>query len=146
VIGDVSGHGAGSALITGTVLGTWSLLSQWAKDNPNLVLDPRPILSLMNRTIYDAAKDSLNMTMFAIVVNTETIECLVADAASLPDPVSNESVLDLLKSRGVEYTDWTGWLRLNQHEIELGAKDQSAVERERVKVVERDEQVAIAKG
>jgi len=77
---------------------------------------------------------------------TETIECLVADAASLPDPVSNESVLDLLKSRGVEYTDWTGWLRLNQHEIELGAKDQSAVERERVKVVERDEQVAIAKG
>lgn len=79
---------------------------------------------------------------------TETIEHLVADSANFTDPVHPEptSMIDELDARGVRYTTWDGWLKLNEHEIALGAADESHVERERVKVVDRDEQVAISRG
>ena len=77
----------------------------------------------------------------------ETIENLVADVDKLVDPAHTEqdAVLEVLAGRGVEYTTWQGWLALNQHELALGAADASHVERERVKVVDRDEQVAISR-
>lgn len=76
----------------------------------------------------------------------ETIENLVADVESLTDPSEPNlsQVLDLLKSRGVTYTDWAGWLKLNNHELALGAAFTGPVSRERVKVVDRQEQVEIA--
>ena len=75
----------------------------------------------------------------------ETIENLVADVDSLADPAHTEldSMINELKARGVEFTDWAGWLKLNEHELALGAAF-AGVERERVKVVARDEQVAIS--
>jgi ferredoxin--NADP+ reductase len=75
----------------------------------------------------------------------ETIENLVADLDSLADPAHGEldSMINELKARGVEFTDWAGWLKLNQHELSLGAAF-DGVERERVKVVARNEQVAIS--
>lgn len=78
---------------------------------------------------------------------TETIESLIADLDSLVEPTnpSSEGLLQKLVERGVQYTDWAGWLKLNEHEIALGAADTSHVERERVKVVDRGEQVSIAK-
>jgi len=75
----------------------------------------------------------------------ETIENLLADIDQLVDPESNESATVELEARGVQFTNWQGWLALNQHEIALGAADASHVERERVKVVDRDEQVAISR-
>jgi ferredoxin--NADP+ reductase len=77
----------------------------------------------------------------------ETIENLVADIDSLTDPVHTglNSVLELLDSRGVKYTNWQGWLALNAHELALGAADPSQVQRERVKVVDRNEQVEISR-
>jgi len=77
----------------------------------------------------------------------ETIENLVADVDILADPAHTEqdAVLEVLAGRGVEYTTWQGWLALNQHELALGEADASHVERERVKVVDRDEQVAISR-
>jgi ferredoxin--NADP+ reductase len=78
---------------------------------------------------------------------TETIEHLVSDVDNLADPVHPEvgSLIAELDARGVKYTTWDGWLTLNEHEIALGASDTSHVERERVKVVDRDEQVAISR-
>ncbi|MFM2351833.1 MAG: hypothetical protein RL096_314 [Actinomycetota bacterium] len=75
----------------------------------------------------------------------ETIENLVADVDSLADPAHTEldSMINELKARGVEFTDWAGWLKLNEHELALGAAF-AGVDRERVKVVARDEQVAIS--
>ena len=75
----------------------------------------------------------------------ETIDNLVADVDSLVDPANAEldSMINELKARGVEFTDWAGWLKLNEHELALGAAF-AGVERERVKVVARDEQVAIS--
>jgi ferredoxin--NADP+ reductase len=76
----------------------------------------------------------------------ETIDNLVADVEKFADPESPESdsILETLKAAGVRYTTWTGWLKLNQHELGLGAADTSVVERERVKVVDREEQIRLA--
>ena len=75
----------------------------------------------------------------------ETIENLVADVDTLVDPAepSTEAVLATFAERGVDFTTWQGWLQLNQHEIALGEAF-DGVDRERVKVVDRDEQVSIA--
>jgi ferredoxin--NADP+ reductase len=72
---------------------------------------------------------------------TETIENLVADIPKLQAPTATESILDLLDRRNVEYTDWNGWLKLNAHEEKLG----QAENRERIKVVDRVEQVKISR-
>jgi ferredoxin--NADP+ reductase len=76
----------------------------------------------------------------------ETIENLVADVDTLNDPEQPElqQVLAVLKERGVDFTDWAGWLKLNQHELGLGAAFEGSIERERVKVVDRTEQVQIS--
>jgi ferredoxin--NADP+ reductase len=77
----------------------------------------------------------------------ETIENLVADVETLADPVEPklETVLQLLTNRGVSFTDWAGWLKLNNHELALGTNFVGPVTRERVKVVDRQEQVEIAR-
>ncbi|MEY4367684.1 MAG: hypothetical protein RLZ28_1099 [Actinomycetota bacterium] len=75
----------------------------------------------------------------------ETIENLLADLDQLVAPRSSESATVDLEARGVKFTTWQGWLKLNQHELDLGAADQSSVQRERVKVVSREEQVAISR-
>ncbi|HEY9366475.1 MAG TPA: FAD-dependent oxidoreductase [Agromyces sp.] len=86
----------------------------------------------------------------------ETITNLVEDATSgslpalLVDPADGEEVFELLESRGVHYTTWSGWLALDAHERSLGEAFEphevyGEVVRERVKVVPRDEQVGISR-
>jgi len=72
---------------------------------------------------------------------TETIENLVADIPNLKNPATPGEVLKTLDARGVQYTDWQGWLKLDAYEQSLGEKEN----RERIKVVDRDEQVKISR-
>ncbi|TFD30013.1 FAD-dependent oxidoreductase [Cryobacterium cryoconiti] len=83
----------------------------------------------------------------------ETVTRLVEDLAQLPEPTASngsggdaagDGILGLLGERGIRYTTWSGWLALDAHERALGDADESGVPRERVKVVPRGEQVAIA--
>ncbi len=67
----------------------------------------------------------------------ETIACLLDDAASFtpaaePDP---EAVTKFLEDKGIPFTTWAGWYRLDAHERSLGEPEG----RERVKVVERED-------
>lgn len=73
----------------------------------------------------------------------ETIKHLVKDSGSWWQPAEpdEQAVLDLLRSRGVLFTDLEGWHRLDAHERELG----EARGRERIKVVPRDEMVRISR-
>ncbi|WP_017574668.1 FAD-dependent oxidoreductase [Nocardiopsis kunsanensis] len=67
----------------------------------------------------------------------ETVTNLVADRESLtpaPEP-EPESFRDLLRERGVEYTTWEGWQRIEAREEELGAERG----RKRLKMLTRDE-------
>lgn len=74
----------------------------------------------------------------------ETIQHLVKDQASWwsPSQPSEDSVVDLLKSRGVAYTNLEGWHRLDAKELELGA----ARGRERLKVVPREDMLEVSLG
>ncbi len=81
----------------------------------------------------------------------ETITHLVADAeagrlaaaGTGPLNLSKGDILDVLAAGGTEYTTWDGWLALDAHERHLGETHEHT--RERVKVVPREEQVAISR-
>src|SRR6185312_3530968 len=84
----------------------------------------------------------------------ETIGNLLEDRLSLPvaSHPGEDEIIRLLESRGVQYTTWDGWKKLDEHEISLGAAASPAqtsngpVDRARVKVVEREEMVKISRG
>ena len=59
-----------------------------------------------------------------------------------PSDPSEEAIPALLASRGVRWTDLTGWHRLDGHEVGLGAPHGRA----RIKVVPRPEMVDISRG
>ncbi|CAM3003147.1 FAD-dependent oxidoreductase [Prescottella defluvii] len=67
----------------------------------------------------------------------ETIACLLEDApnfAGAAEP-NEDAVIEFLEGKGVPYTTWQGWYRLDAHERSLGEPEG----RERVKVVERED-------
>jgi ferredoxin--NADP+ reductase len=74
----------------------------------------------------------------------ETIAHVLRDQAQwwAPANPSEQSVVDLLESRGIRYTDAAGWARLDEHEIALGEPQGRA----RIKVVDRDEMITISRG
>ena len=74
----------------------------------------------------------------------ETVRHLMNDQADwwTPEHPEEEAVPQLLRSRGVEFTDLAGWHRLDEHEMGLGGP----AGRARIKVVPRDEMVDISLG
>ncbi|HCC38656.1 MAG TPA: pyridine nucleotide-disulfide oxidoreductase [Arthrobacter bacterium] len=86
----------------------------------------------------------------------ETIGFLLEDRLTLP-PAQNpdpQAIIDLLQERGIEFTTWEGWIKLDSHEAALGAAwsegepgtDGTAdVVRERIKVVPREEMIKISR-
>jgi len=72
----------------------------------------------------------------------ETIKHVMNDQANWWAPAHPEesAVVELLESRGVEFTNLDGWHNLDQHELGLG----EAEGRTRIKVVERDEMVRVS--
>jgi ferredoxin--NADP+ reductase len=80
----------------------------------------------------------------------ETIANLVADAPALPRAPRREvgAIVAELIARGLPFTDFTGWDRLDAHERALGEAETAAgahLARERVKVISRDEMTRIAR-
>ncbi|MHA7223638.1 FAD-dependent oxidoreductase [Arthrobacter sp. RHLT1-20] len=85
----------------------------------------------------------------------ETIGFLLEDRLTLP-PAQNpdpHAIIELLEERGIEYTTWEGWNKLDAHELALGAEWSASstaagagVVRERVKVVPREDMVKISRG
>ncbi|GAB2568066.1 FAD-dependent oxidoreductase [Nocardia heshunensis] len=70
----------------------------------------------------------------------ETVACLLADRpgftpAAEPTP---SAIVDFLEAKGIPFTTWEGWYRLDAHERALGESQG----RERVKVVERRDMLA----
>ncbi|MBF4458206.1 MULTISPECIES: FAD-dependent oxidoreductase [unclassified Pseudoclavibacter] len=74
----------------------------------------------------------------------ETVTHLVADQGNwwTPADPSEASIIQLLESRDVRFTDLEGWRRLDAHELALG----EAAGRERIKVVDREEMTRISRG
>lgn len=82
----------------------------------------------------------------------ETIGCLLEDRLTLP-PAENpdpQAIINLLEERGIEYTTWEGWNKLDAHEVALGAawtaeNPGTGVVRERIKVVPREDMIGISR-
>ncbi|TXL57598.1 FAD-dependent oxidoreductase [Aeromicrobium terrae] len=81
----------------------------------------------------------------------QTVELLLSDVAlrqaqgtweELEQP-AREAVDAYFAERGLEVTTWEGWEKLDEHEIALGAAHEHS--RERVKVVDRNDMVRIAR-
>ena len=72
----------------------------------------------------------------------ETVHSILSDQSEWwsPSAPTPEAVVDMLHERGIRFTTIEGWHRLDEHEKALG----EAQQRERVKVVPRDEMVDIA--
>jgi ferredoxin--NADP+ reductase len=73
----------------------------------------------------------------------ETIASLLTDADTLTAPKydSPDAILDFLAARGIPFTTWEGWGKLDAHEKSLGLP----TGRERVKVVEREEMTRVSR-
>ncbi|HWT32426.1 MAG TPA: FAD-dependent oxidoreductase [Microbacterium sp.] len=65
------------------------------------------------------------------------------DSGTSAAPAAQTDLFALLNDRGVEFTTWEGWLQLDAHERALG--ESHPYTRERVKVVERETQVAVSR-
>ena len=85
----------------------------------------------------------------------ETIAMLVEDAEAgklhaTSAAVGHDAMIELLKDRGVRYTEWHGWELLDEYEQRLGADFGEVVGgrggRERVKVVSREAMIRISQG
>ncbi|MDY7089139.1 MAG: FAD-dependent oxidoreductase [Actinomycetota bacterium] len=72
---------------------------------------------------------------------SETVASLLEDVAGAP-ATSRDDVLPYLERRGVGYTTWDGWKRLDEHEVGLGAPHG----RKRIKVVPRQHMIDISNG
>ncbi len=81
----------------------------------------------------------------------ETITSLMTDITegALTPAVDRDvdSVLRLLDDKGVAYTTWDGWMSLDAHEVARGAAatDAEGEPRPRIKVVEREDMVEVAR-
>lgn len=73
----------------------------------------------------------------------ETVNNILADTESTPraGETDGDSILRLLDERGVTYTNWDGWQRLDAHERALGEQRG----RDRMKVVSREDMVTISR-
>jgi sigma-B regulation protein RsbU (phosphoserine phosphatase) len=81
MIGDATGHGIPSALLTASVRGALSILSQWMTENPQAAMDPRSVLNHFNRTVFETAQGAIEMTFFAAVLDLKEGYLLAANAA-----------------------------------------------------------------
>jgi ferredoxin--NADP+ reductase len=84
----------------------------------------------------------------------ETVKSLLEDLPTGPRAAepAPEAVVDFLESRGIRYTTWDGWYRLDAHEKSLGeafgpvtGKDGEPTSRLRVKVVEKEDMTSISR-
>ncbi|MDX6219208.1 MAG: ferredoxin/flavodoxin---NADP+ reductase, partial [Frankiales bacterium] len=84
----------------------------------------------------------------------ETVKSLLEDLPTTPPAAEpgEDAVVEFLEGRGIRYTTWDGWYRLDAHEKSLGeafgpvvGKDGEPGPRLRVKVVDKESMTAISR-
>ncbi len=88
-LGDATGHGVGSALITSAVHSTAHLLADFAKENEQ-VLQTDNIMRLLNKAVYSLGQEIL-MTFFVAVIDTENNKMQYTNASHNPPFIVNEN-------------------------------------------------------
>jgi ferredoxin--NADP+ reductase len=113
-------HDAGRVLDADWMVVDATYVTGWIKRGP---------IGLIGHTKSDAA---------------ETVSSLLADLPGLrsPEVGDPDAILAYLSGKGVDYTTWAEWERLDAHEVALGEQQG----RERVKVVPREEMIRAGRG
>lgn len=83
-IGDATGHGLPSALITTTAHSCFSFLKKAADQSAAFELSPANALSFAHRAVYEASKGQIQMTFFLAVIDLRTGEMNYASAGHNP--------------------------------------------------------------
>jgi len=79
VIGDVTGHGVASALVTAAVNGAFSIVSKQLDAHPRVVLPA--LLTALDEVVYSSAGGNSTMTFLAWSLDMETGEVTVVNAS-----------------------------------------------------------------
>lgn len=72
LIGDATGHGVPSALITAAAQSCCTTLEEIHRDNPDFSLRPAAILEKLNTAIFRGGRGHVKMTFFVGVIDTRT--------------------------------------------------------------------------
>ncbi|MBT4791362.1 MAG: SpoIIE family protein phosphatase [Halobacteriovoraceae bacterium] len=83
LIGDATGHGVPSALITANVNAIRNNLKEMANTSPQLLSSAATILSLMNKSVCHAGTDIL-MTFFVAILDTDDMTITYSNAGHNP--------------------------------------------------------------
>ncbi len=81
LIGDATGHGVPSALVTAAAQSCCTTLRQLGERFGDVLLSPKQILESLNSAIYFAAKGSIKMTFFASIIDLKTGEMQYTNAS-----------------------------------------------------------------
>jgi sigma-B regulation protein RsbU (phosphoserine phosphatase) len=81
MIGDATGHGLSSALITAAIRSVFSVLQKSAEANPGAHLSPSEMMDYANRAIYDAGSPVICMTFFIAVFDFKAGTMTYSNAA-----------------------------------------------------------------
>ena len=84
LVGDVTGHGYGSALLVAASRAFVSMLQLEADRNDKMIWNASQVLSIFNPVICDVVKSQLNMTVLCVIMNKATGEFEVASAGHPP--------------------------------------------------------------
>jgi len=94
-IGDATGHGVPAALVTATTFCCVNLFESISGKNKELLLNPKEMLELMNKSVHRIGGQIL-MTFFVAVIDPEAKKITYANASHNPP--------FLLRAKGEDYT------------------------------------------
>lgn len=83
-IGDATGHGVPSAMVTATAKAVCSVLHAFCQDSPQLASSPKVMLQLLNKAVYESTHGKILMTFFIAVLDLTTGELTYATASHDP--------------------------------------------------------------
>jgi sigma-B regulation protein RsbU (phosphoserine phosphatase) len=109
MIGDVTGHGTSSALMTSCCRGVISILLE---KNGNQIL-PNDLLRQLNSAIYETAGTELNMTFFAARLDTQSGLLQYSNASHELPLIFNKNI-EIKKAREIQVLDQVHGPRLGE--------------------------------
>lgn len=119
VLGDVTGHGAPSAIITGAVKGACDL----ARMGMRGALWPSQLLRMLNRVIHESARGEYMMTGVAVRVSAGGTRGAIANAGHRPPLLIRDGQVSVLQSQRDPPLGSTEAHAYGQHEFDVRPGD-----------------------
>lgn len=132
-IGDVTGHGFSSALLTSSVRTAFSLIEKMEDCSPS------NILYKLNQAIFETVKGQLQMTFLALQINTQTGEVVYANGSHEPSLLLRNGIAKKKSAREIEVLD-------SRHGSRLGENHQSSYQQSSIQLEKGDRLVLFTDG